>query len=315
MSQVTSGAMSRGRLRFLWQWLDAWSGAEEMDDEPGIDWVRVSPFLLLHVACIAPLWVGWSPFAVGVALFLYVVRMFGITAAYHRLFSHAAYKTSRLMGALLAVLGASAVQRGPLWWAAHHRQHHRHSDREGDAHSPVESGLLRSHVLWFLERRNFRTRLELVPDLAKLPELRFLDRFSLLVPVALAAALFGLGTALEAYAPGLGTNGPQLLVWGFVISTVVLYHATFTINSLAHRFGKRAFETRDDSRNNVWLALLTLGEGWHNNHHYYPASARQGFGPRELDLSYLGLALLQRLGLVWNLRPVPARVMRARRAR
>lgn len=302
----------RSRLRFLWQWFDCWQGAEGMDEQPGVDWLRVSPFFLMHVACLAVVWVGWSPFAVGVAVLLYALRMFGITAGYHRLFSHGAFKTSRPMQTAIAVLGASAVQRGPLWWAAHHRHHHRHSDRPTDAHSPGDRGLWHSHVGWFLERRNFRTRLELVPDLARLPELRFLDRFSLLVPVLLALGLYGLGAWLEVAAPGLQTTGPQLLVWGFVISTVVLYHGTFTINSLAHRFGKRVFATRDDSRNNVFLALITLGEGWHNNHHFYPASARQGFRWWELDLAYVGLRVLARLGLVWDLRPVPARVMAAR---
>lgn len=301
--------------RFARQWLDSWSGTEAMDGESGVDWPRAVPFLAIHLACLGVLWVGWSPVAVGVALALYLVRMFAITAAYHRLFAHRAFRTSRAMQLALAVLGASAVQRGPLWWASHHRVHHRDSDRPTDPHSPRRRGLLHSHVGWFLERRHFRARLELVPDLARYPELRFLDRFALLVPAALAVALFGLGAALEAWWPALGTSGLQLLVWGFAISTVALYHATFTINSLAHRLGARRFETRDDSRNNVFLALLTLGEGWHNNHHHYPASARQGFRWWELDLSYFALRILAGLGLVWDLRPVPARVLRARRAR
>jgi stearoyl-CoA desaturase (delta-9 desaturase) len=156
-----------------------------------------------------------------------------------------------------------------------------------------------------MTRSNYRTRLELVPDLRVYPELRFLDRFDMLVPVLLAVLVFGTGVLLERYAPALGTNGWQMLVWGFVISTVVLYHATFTVNSLAHAFGRRRYATRDDSRNNVWLALLTFGEGWHNNHHHYPGSARQGFFWWEVDLTWYFLRLLAALGLVRDLRPVP----------
>ncbi len=166
---------------------------------------------------------------------------------------------------------------------------------------------------WFLSRENFATRAELVPDLMRYPELRFFDRFDITVPVVLAVTLFLLGEWLAAVAPGFATNGWQLLVWGFVVSTVVLYHATFTINSLAHRVGRRRYATRDSSRNNWWLALLTFGEGWHNNHHHYPGSARQGFRWWEIDLTYYGLCLLRRLGLVWELRPVPVRLISARR--
>jgi stearoyl-CoA desaturase (delta-9 desaturase) len=208
-----------------------------------------------------------------------------------------------------------AAQRGPLWWAAHHRHHHRVSDGPDDQHSPSRSGFWWSHAGWFLSKGHFRTRLELVRDWAKLPEMRFLDRFDLLVPLALAAALYGLGAALEHWAPGLGTNGLQMVVWGFVVSTIVLYHATFTINSLAHTWGSRRFETRDTSRNNFFLALLTLGEGWHNNHHHYPRSASQGFYWWEIDISYMVLRALSFVGLVHDLQPVPVRVLERRRGR
>ena len=209
---------------------------------------------------------------------------------------------------MFAVLGASAVQRGPLWWAAHHRGHHRHSDEEEDAHSPVQRGFFWSHVGWFLSKRNFRTRIERVKDLAAYPELRWLDRYDVAVPIVFALALFAFGGALEAFAPGLGTNAWQMLVWGFFVSTVVLYHGTFTINSLAHGWGSRRFETKDDSRNNLWLALLTMGEGWHNNHHHAPGTARQGFRWWEVDASYYLLKGLERIGVVRNLRPIPAGV-------
>jgi stearoyl-CoA desaturase (delta-9 desaturase) len=213
---------------------------------------------------------------------------------------------------LFAVLGATAVQRGPLWWAAHHRHHHAQADGPADTHSPKVHGFLWSHVGWFLARENFATREKLVRDFSRFPELRWLDRWDAAVPVALALSLFGIGAWLERAAPGLGTGPWQMLVWGFCISTVVLWHATFTINSLAHRFGSRRYATRDESRNNPWLALLTLGEGWHNNHHRYPAAARQGFYWWEIDLSYLALKALAALGIVWGLRSVPVAIRDSR---
>ena len=297
------------------RWLDSSQGYDSSDNGSGreIDWLRVIPFILMHVACFAVIWVGWSPTAVATAVALYVLRMLAITGFYHRYFSHKAFKTSRPVQFLFAVLGASAVQRGPLWWASHHRHHHANSDREGDAHSPKQHGFIWSHICWFLTRENYETRKELVRDLAKYPELRFLDRYDQLVPAVLAIALFVTGSVLERVAPALGVTGPQLLVWGFAISTVVLYHATFTVNSLAHRVGRRRYATRDDSRNNFLLALLTLGEGWHNNHHHYPGSARQGFFWWEVDLTYYFLRLLAAIGVISDLKPVPAVMRNARR--
>ena len=295
------------------RWLDSWAGETARDGDRSIDWLRVVPFLLLHAGVALVLLVGWSPVAVAAAAAGYALRMFAITAFYHRYFSHRAFRTSRAMQLLFALLGASAVQRGPLWWAAHHRRHHRHSDEAPDAHSPELDGFWWSHVGWLLARENYRTRLEEVRDLARFPELRFLDRFDALVPLASIAASYALGAALARFAPDLGTDGPQMLVWGFVVSTVALYHGTFAINSIAHRFGTRPYATRDQSRNNALLALLTLGEGWHNNHHRYPGAARQGFRWWELDLSWLGLRALAALGLVWDLKPVPERVRAERR--
>lgn len=292
------------------RWFDGWaeSPADARDPER-VDWLRVLPFLAIHLGCLGVIAVGASAFAVGLALALYALRMFAITAFYHRYFSHRAFRTSRAAQLAFAVLGASAVQRGPLWWASHHRLHHRHSDGPQDTHSPRRRGLWWSHVGWILCRKNFRPRLEAIGDFARFPELRFLDRFDFVVPSLFALALLGLGALLERLAPALGTSAPQLLVWGFCISTVAVYHVTFSINSLAHRVGKRRFATRDDSRNHWILALLTFGEGWHNNHHRFAASARQGFYPRELDLSYLALRLLARLRIVWDLRPVPESVL------
>lgn len=270
-----------------------------------IDWLRIIPFIALHLACLAVFWVGVSTVAVLTALTLYLLRMFAITAFYHRYFSHKAFKTSRPVQFLFALLGASATQRGPLWWAAHHRKHHRHADQESDPHSPKQ-GFWWSHMGWFLSDSYYQADYSLVSDLKKYPELRLLDRFDILVPILLAVSLFALGSFLEHSQPQLGTSGSQMLVWGFFISTVVLIHATLSINSLAHRFGKQRYQTDDDSRNNGLLALLTLGEGWHNNHHHYPVSARQGFFWWEIDISYYLLKGMAKLGLVWDLRTVPA---------
>ncbi|QDV73944.1 acyl-CoA desaturase [Botrimarina mediterranea] len=270
-----------------------------------IEWFRVAPFLLLHLACLSVFWVGWSWAAVGVALLAHFARVFALTAFYHRYFSHRAFKTSRPVQFLGALLGNAAGQRGPIWWAAHHRHHHRASDKPDDIHSPHQDGFLWSHMLWFMTRRNYQTDHRMVKDLLRFPELRWIDRNDFVAPALLAAAMYGLGWLLGVYAPQLGTNGPQMLVWGFVISTVALYHVTFSINSLAHQIGTRRYETNDDSRNNFWLALVTFGEGWHNNHHHFPNSARQGFRWWEIDISFYLLYLLSCLGLVWDLKPAP----------
>jgi stearoyl-CoA desaturase (Delta-9 desaturase) len=302
-----------GGLRALLRWV-----AADHDELPAptrpeaIDWTRIVPFILMHAACLGVIWVGVSAFAVGVAVALYVIRMFAITGFYHRYFSHRTFKTSRAAQFAFGLLGASAVQRGPVWWAAHHRHHHAYSDRPEDPHSPVHRGFLMSHMGWFLTRGGFRPDLRRVRDLMRFPELRWLDRFDIAVPVALAVGLLLAGNWLAANRPELGTDGGQLLVWGFFISTVVTYHATYTINSLCHVFGRRRYATRDESRNNAWLALLTLGEGWHNNHHYYPSSVRQGFYWWEVDLTYYGLKLLSWLGIIWDLKPIPTEVRDAR---
>lgn len=274
-----------------------------------VQWFRLVPFLLLHAACLLVLVVGWSWVAVGVAIFVYFARVFGLTAFYHRYFSHRAFKTSRTVQFLGAMLGSSAGQGGPIWWAAHHRHHHRASDRPDDIHSPGQQGFIWSHILWFMTREANGTNYRVVKDWVKFPELRFLERFDSVAPALLATAMYALGEVIGRNWPTSGTSGLQMLTWGGVISSVALYHATFAINSLAHTFGSRRFETNDDSRNNLWLALITFGEGWHNNHHYFPSSARQGFRWWEIDVSYYLLVLMAWFGLVWDLKPVPARVL------
>jgi stearoyl-CoA desaturase (delta-9 desaturase) len=294
----------------LLAWIDTHAGASACDDnDQRVDWLRTLPFLLLHIACLAALWVGVSWTAATVCVLLFAVRMFAITAVYHRLLAHRSYEAPRWLAFLGALTANSSGQRGPLWWAAHHRIHHRTSDSEGDLHSPLRTGLLNSHVLWFMTPGAFRTRLEAVPDLAKRWELMLLDRFDTLAPAALAVACLALGWILETWAPGLETNALQMLVWGFCISTVLCAHATFTVNSLAHIWGSRAYATTDGSRNNWFLALLTLGEGWHNNHHRYPAAAAQGFAWWQYDPTLWVLRLLAACGLVSGLKPVPERIL------
>jgi stearoyl-CoA desaturase (Delta-9 desaturase) len=270
-----------------------------------IDWTRILPFVLMHLVCLTVIWVGWSPIAVATAVVLYAVRMFAITAFYHRYFSHRSFKTSRVAQFIFGVLGATAVQRGPVWWAAHHRHHHAHSDKAADVHSPVQHGFIRAHMGWFLSKKGFTPDLKCVRDLMKFPELRWLDRFDILVPVAFAVAIFSVGVVLKNTRPELGTSGWQMLVWGFFISTIACYHGTYTINSLSHVFGRQRYLTGDQSRNNWFLALITLGEGWHNNHHHYPSSARQGFYWWELDVTYYLLKAMSGLGIIWELKAVP----------
>jgi len=284
-------------------------GAEAVMNKPEkMELGRAIPFIILHVGCLGLIWVGWSPAAVMVAVALYFIRMFAVTGLYHRYFCHKAFRTSRAAQFIFALIGLTAVQRGPLWWSAVHRHHHAHSDEDHDSHSPVTKGFLWSHIGWLTSSRNFPTDYSRVKDLAKFPELVFLNRFDLIGPLVLALGLYFFGWGLEAWAPFLGTSGMQMLVWGFFVSTVFVFHATCSVNSFAHTLGKKRFDTGDESRNSLILALITLGEGWHNNHHHYQASARQGFYWWEIDISYYILKALSAMGIVWGLKEVPARV-------
>ncbi len=271
-----------------------------VEDHDDIVYPDSLPFVLTHLACLAAIWTGVTPLALGIGAALYLVRMFGVTAGYHRYFSHRSFRTSRAGQLLLAVLAQTSAQRGVLWWAAKHRHHHRHSDTEADIHSPRQRGFWYSHVGWILARRNDATDHAAVPDLACYPELRWLDRHQY-VPAAALAVLVWLVA---------GWSG---LVVGFFWSTVLLYHGTFMINSLAHVHGSRRYVTGDDSRNNWWLALLTLGEGWHNNHHAYQRSTRQGFFWWEVDLTFYLLKALSWARLVWDLGEPPPEVVQNRR--
>ncbi|MZG31652.1 MAG: acyl-CoA desaturase [Nitrospinae bacterium] len=279
--------------------------------DESIDWLRCIPFVGLHLGCFAVFFVGWSMTSIVVALILYTVRMFAITGFYHRYFSHRTFKTSRFIQFLFAVLGASAVQRGPLWWSSYHRYHHKYSDTKMDIHSPSQSGFWKSHMFWFMGKSNFSTKNDLIKDLIKFPELRILDRFDIVIPFLLAVGLFIFGDILNSYKPEWGANGPQLLVWGFFISTVLLFHGTCSTNSLAHKFGNRRYVTGDDSRNNLIISLITLGEGWHNNHHHYPNSVNQGFYWWEIDITYWILKILSVFGIIWDLKKVPENILKS----
>lgn len=294
-------------IRTLIRWFDAYAVNDIKDSSVNleVDWLRAIPFIVLHLSVLFVFVVGWSPIAVVTALLLYAIRMFAITGFYHRYFSHKAFKTSRITQFIFSLIGASSAQRGPLWWASHHRLHHKNSDNGEDEHSPKQHGFLWSHMGWFLAKHNFSSRLDHIKDFAKFPELKFIDRYDVVIPVVLGTALFVIGEILYTYFPGLDTNGWQMFIWGFVVSTLLLYHITFTINSLAHTIGSRRFDTKDDSRNNWFLAIFTLGEGWHNNHHYYPGAARQGFTWWEVDITYYILKSLEKMGLIWDLRELP----------
>ena len=253
------------------------------------------PFVLVHLACVAALWTGVTYEAVVLCFLLYWLRIFAIGAGYHRYFSHRAYRTSRAFQFALAVLSQSTAQKSVLWWASKHRHHHLHSDTETDVHSPRHKGFVYSHLGWIFSRKNDVADLVKVADFARYPELMWLHKHELVPPVVLASL-----SVLIA-----GWSG---LVVGFFWSTVLVYHATFCINSLAHVRGRRRYVTGDDSRNNWLLALLTMGEGWHNNHHAYQSSVRQGFRWWEIDATFYLLKALSWTGLVWDLKTPPAAV-------
>ncbi|HUF75318.1 MAG TPA: acyl-CoA desaturase [Longimicrobiales bacterium] len=255
------------------------------------------PFILVHLACLGAIWTGVTVQALIVAAALYGVRMFAVTGGYHRYFSHRSYKTSRLGQFVLAFLCQSSAQRGVVWWAAIHRHHHLHSDTEHDVHSPRHHGFFYSHVGWIFNPSSWKPDYGTVRDLTKYPEIVLLDRFTYTPAFLIALALWLWG-------------GWGMLVVGFFWSTLALYHGTFFINSLAHVHGSQRYLTGDDSRNNFFLALITFGEGWHNNHHHYQSSARQGFRWWELDITYYILKMLSWTGLVWDLRAPPEAIVK-----
>lgn len=264
----------------------------EFHEHDDVIYPSATPFILVHLACLGAIWTGVSTQALLLCLCLYLVRMFGVTVGYHRYFSHKSFQTSRAFQFLLAFLAQTSAQKGVIWWASKHRDHHRHSDTEDDSHSPVRSSFFFAHIGWVYATKSGKADLKNVKDLTRFPELVWLDKHIHLPAFLLALACFALG-------------GWQALVVGFFWSTILLYHCTFAINSVAHVWGSKRYFTGDNSRNNWLLALVTLGEGWHNNHHYYMASARQGFRWYEIDPNFWVLVLLEKLGIIWNLRRPP----------
>jgi len=248
---------------------------------------------VLAIVGIALLGFSWSGLALCAAL--YLPRMFFVTGAYHRFFSHRSYKTSRWFQFLLALGASMTAQKGPLWWAAHHRLHHKLSDQPGDLHSVIQSGFWWSHMGWILSRDLEGSDLSRIKDFARYPELVWLDRWWIVPPLAL-----GILTAV--------LGGWFAFVWSFAVCQVLVWHGTFTINSLSHLWGGRRYETEDDSRNNPVLAVITMGEGWHNNHHHYQVAARQGFFWWEIDCTYYILKVLSWFRLIWDLHGVPAHI-------
>ena len=257
-------------------------------------------FVVIHLSLLLVFVVPFSWKVLALAVGGYLLRMWAVTAGYHRYFAHRAYRTSRAWQFALALLGATSMQNGPIWWASVHRRHHKCSDGPGDPHSPVRRGFVYAHFAWIFDRSVPAARDDAnVADLLRFPELRWIDQHDWIPLAAYAAGCFAI-----AGVPGI--------VWGFVVSTLAVFHATMLINSLAHVWGSRRYATSDTSRNNPLLALVTLGEGWHNNHHFYMSSARQGFFWWEVDVSYYSLRVLSWLRVVWDVREPPASVREAR---
>lgn len=276
--------------------------------EVRLDYLATAQFIFLHAGCLLVFWTGVSWIALLTCLGFYCLRIFAVSAGYHRYFAHRSYKTGRVFQFLLALFGSLSHQKGPLWWAAHHRYHHAHSDREDDIHSPGQHGFWWAHCGWIFSMAYRRADERLVSSFTRYRELRVLDRWYVLPPLAAATLIFFIGSILQRVNPELHTSGPQLLAWGFFVSTVLVHHAIYSVNSIGHLIGTRRFESSDQSRNNIFIALLTFGDGWHNNHHFYPRSARHGFYWWEVDPTLYILQALSQLGIVWDLQTPPQRI-------
>lgn len=283
--------------------------------------VRSSPktkgvleFVVIHTLPLLAIWTGATAFDWIVCGFFYFFRMFWITGGYHRYFSHKSYQTSRWFQFVIAFMAQTSMQKGALWWAAHHRVHHRTSDTVQDPHSMKIYGFLYSHFGWIMGPDYKETHFHLIQDYAKFPELRWLNRNHLVPPFTLMFLIFVVGgfvndtpAVLQEMVWGgwhLGGALSALLI-GFLLSTAILYNGTFSINSIMHKIGKKRYNTGDESRNSFILAILTMGEGWHNNHHYYQVAARNGFYWWEIDMTYYILKVFSWMGLVWDLKGVP----------
>ncbi|MDZ7648345.1 MAG: acyl-CoA desaturase [Cytophagales bacterium] len=271
-------------------------------------------FAIIHLMPLGALWTGLTFFDWMVCIFLYFFRMFWVTGGYHRYFAHKSYKTSRWFQFVIAFMAQTTAQKGALWWAAHHRHHHRHSDTPADPHSMKIYGFWYSHIGWIVGPDFKKTDYKVIGDYAKYPELVWLNEHYLVAPTILAVVV----TALGGWVNGgslmaiFSAAGLSTLFIGFFLSTIILYHGTFSINSIMHKFGKPRYETGDESKNSVVLALVTMGEGWHNNHHYYETAARQGFFWWEIDITYYILRGLAAVGLIWDLKGVPKHILHSK---
>ena len=264
-------------------------------------------FILVHLLPLGAIWTGASLFDWMVCIFFYFFRMFWVTGGYHRYFSHKSYKTSRWFQFIIAFMAQTSIQKGALWWASHHRHHHRHSDTPKDPHSMKLYGFWYSHVGWIVGPDYNNTDYKVIGDYAKYPELVWLNKYHAVPPFILGLVLMMVGGIVNggSISAMFTTAGFSTLFVGFFLSTVILYHGTFSINSIMHKFGNQRYESGDESRNSLWLALLTLGEGWHNNHHYYEVASRQGFFWWEIDITYYILKMFSWMGLIWDLKGVP----------
>ena len=269
--------------------------------------VKEINFAAVHLMPLGALFTGATWFDWTVCAFLYFFRMFWITGGYHRYFAHKSYKTSRWFQFVIAFLAQTSAQKGALWWAGNHRHHHRHSDTPEDPHSMKLHGFWYSHVGWIVGPDYKDTDFKRMGDFVKYPELMWLNKYYLIPPFLLALGVMALGAIVDggSITAFFSVYGFSALFIGFFLSTVITYHGTFSINSIMHKFGNQRYDTSDESKNSLWLALLTLGEGWHNNHHYYEVASRQGFFWWEVDITYYGLKILSWLGLIWELKGVP----------
>ena len=257
----------------------------------------VMVMVIMHLACLGVFLVGFSWPALLVAIAMYVIRGMGVTTGYHRLLAHRSYKTNRFIQFVVATAGGLAMQGGPLWWVAHHRAHHRDTDKEGDIHSPVTKGMWQSHIGWMMSNEAFHEQGSNSRDLFKYPELKFLQRHYVWILVLQMLGLYALGSLLSLWYPDTSINGLQCLVWGFFVSTVFLWHVTFSVNSVCHRWGSQDYDSNDASTNNWIIGILGFGEGWHNNHHFYPSSARHGLKWWQVDVTWILIRGLCLVGL------------------
>jgi stearoyl-CoA desaturase (delta-9 desaturase) len=279
--------------------------------------VVVVPFLMLGVVA----WQLWNSLLhwhdLVVFALLYFFSGLGVTVGFHRLFTHRSFKTKPAVRAVFAVAGSTAIEGPIISWVADHRKHHAFSDQPGDPHSPhvdhgggwsgALRGLLHAHVGWLFIHTQRGNRRRYAPDLLADPVVSFVDRTFVMWAIGGNVAAFALGWLIG----GDVTSGLTGLLWGGAVRLLVLHHATFSINSLCHFFGRRRFSTDDESRNLAWLSLITFGEAWHNNHHAFPTSAAHGLGRREVDISAGVIWLLEKTGLAWDVvRVTPERMAR-----